>query len=198
MASLFVALGASAAGATSAASALGTIASIGGTVISALGQIQAGKMAAYQGEQEKVNREHAAKQMEIDADLLVAEGQHKAKQHKRQKDLALSELQNKSAASGFDPLSGNTDEIDTNIREWGEYQAAAAMANAQAQGQRRKEGATMERISGDAAAKAGKFQKQASYGEAAGTLFGGMARVSRFGSTGQSRSYSGVMTGDYT
>lgn len=137
--------------------AIGAIASLAGTVVSAVGTIAAGQAAKTQAEWQAQQHEVAAKEEKASAFKQAQELTHK-------RDVTLSRFQAVNAASG---LSGGED-IAAEIAGYGSYQADLARAA----GLMRER----DRLNAAAASRAtGRAQQVGSYFSAGGTILGGLA-----------------------
>ncbi len=193
--------------------AITAIATIGGTAMSALGTIAAGKSAQQAGmmrQAEAIAKGKAAQQAaEFQAKQLDAKGkeefaasQVEAEELRRRKALALSEVQTKAAAGGFSATDPSTLAIADEIARYGTIQQQMAQFG----GASRREGlegqARGERYSGAEALRAGtaegafaawegKAKRKASYYDAGATILGGISSLAgKYDTGGSTRSTS--------
>ena len=159
--------------------ALGAIASLAGTVVSAAGTIAAGKQA-------QANANWQALEQERQAKAEQASAQREAQQLERRKDLALSRHQAVAAASGLSASDPTSLDIRGEIEEYGTMQQQLAQYG----GRDRRAGleaqATATRLEGDLAAKRARSS-------AIGTILGGIGGLARYstGGGGRASSYYG-------
>ncbi len=155
-------------GTASAATTIGTVATLFSTGISALGTIAAGKQAQREAENE-------AAQLDIRANVKMAEGQRRGFEHKRRTQLALSALTNRAAASGFTATDPTALDLTEEIATYGSYQQQLAAYGGET-GQASDRGlAQAKRISGAAARRGSRYG-------AFGTIMGGVSTMAgRYG-----------------
>jgi hypothetical protein len=151
------------AGLGSALSAISSIATVAGTLISAQGTIAAGK-----AQQQAANYEAA--QLDIKAKEEQAAAQREAEQLRRRKELALSSLQTRAAASGFSATDPTASRLAGEVAEYGTLQEQAAMYG----GTSRRAG-----LEGQAAATraSGAAARQGASYRAAATIIGGISTL---------------------
>jgi hypothetical protein len=150
---------------------LATIASIAGTVVSAVGTIAAGRAQKQQADYQAAHDEVKAKQEQ-------AEGQRDALDKAREKRFALSRLQSRAAASGFMASDPTTLDLTGEIAKYGTYQQQLAAYG----------GATRSRdfqVSAESARMRGRAAMQGARFDALGTILGGVSSMfSKFGRYG--------------
>ena len=159
--------------------AIGAVASLVGSIVSAAGTVAAGKAQQQAAEYE-------AKQLDIKAKNEQAAAQREANELTRRRDLAVSTLQTRAAQSGFTATDPTALALQDEITRYGTYQSQVAQFG----GEDRRAGyeakAETRRLEGRAA------RIGASYA-AAGTILGGIGGLAKGfgggGSSGGSPSY---------
>ncbi len=155
-------------GTASAATTIGTVATLFSTGISALGTIAAGKQAQREARFE-------AAQLDIKANEEMAAGQKRGLEHKRRTQLALSALTNRAAASGFTATDPTALDLTEEIATYGTFQQQLAQYGGESRQTGLRDSAQAKRISGAAA-------KRGSYYGAGGTILGGISTMAeRYG-----------------
>lgn len=138
---------------------IATIASIGGTIVSAIGTIAAGNA------QRRAANFQAA-QLEQQAGQELAASQREAYEYQRNKDLALSRQQAVAGASGLSATDPSVLFLAGETAGRGRYQEEMALYTGKARQQGFQNQAKATRLSGQAAAQGAMF-------DAAGTILGG-------------------------
>lgn len=128
---------------------IATIVSVGSSIASGLGQMQAGKAA-------KANANFQAAQLEQQAGQEVASAQRVAIEERRRAGIAMSNAQAASAASGGGASDPTVLKITGDIAKQGEYNALSALFEGEEKARGLRLGATTSRMEGKQAAKAGK------------------------------------------
>jgi hypothetical protein len=148
--------------------ALATIASIAGTVVSAIGTIAAGKAQARAAEYE-------AAQLDVRGKEERAGAQREALEKKRETKLALSRHQAVTAASGLGTVDPTVTDQLGEIAEYGTYQQQLAQYGGDSRARELDYQARATRMSG-------KTQMRGAMYSAAGTILGGASTMfNRFG-----------------
>jgi len=137
-----------------------TLASIGGSILSGLGQMQAGKAA-------KANANFQSAQMEQQAGQERASSQREAIALRRQSAIMQSNAQAASAASGGGATDPTVLNITGNLAREGEYNALSALFAGEERARGQKLQAASTRIEGKQAQKQG-------YSGGAATIIGGI------------------------
>lgn len=150
---------------------------VGGTLLSAYGQIQQGQAADAMGKANQQSAEFSAKQMEINAGQERASAQRKMLEEGRKKNMALSRAQAVAAASGGGTLDPSIVDIMGDLEAEGEYNKRAALFEGEQRAQDLESGAMVQRYQGSMSRMAGKAEKKSSYVAAAGSLFKGGGQV---------------------
>lgn len=152
-------------------STIGTVAAIGGSVLSGLGQIQAGKAA-------NVNAKFQAAQLEQQAGQERASSQRVAIEERRRAAIASSNAQAAAASSGGGATDPTVLNITGGIAEQGEYNALSALFEGEERARGLNLQATSRRMEGKQARKAG-------YISGASTIIGGAgnALMAKYGPT---------------
>lgn len=138
---------------------LATIASVGGSVLSGLGQIQAGKAA-------NVNAKFQAGQLEQQAGQERASAQRVAIEQRRRATIANSNATAAAAASGGGATDPTILDITEDIAGQGEYNALSALFEGEEKARGLKLQAASTRMQGKQAQRAG-------YISGASTIIGG-------------------------
>lgn len=127
---------------------IATVASVGGSVLSGIGQIQAGKAA-------NVSADFQAKQMEQRAGQERASSQRVAIEERRRAAIAGSNAQAAAAASGGGATDPTVLNIQGGIAGQGEYNALSALFEGEEKGRGLELQATSARMEGKQAKRAG-------------------------------------------
>lgn len=127
---------------------IATVASVGGSVLSGLGQIQAGKAA-------NVSAKFQAAQLEQRAGQERASSQRVALEERRRASIASSNAQAAAAASGGGATDPTVLNIQGGIAGQGEYNALSALFEGEEKGRGLELQATSTRMEGKQAKKAG-------------------------------------------
>ena len=141
------------------------IASLAGTVVSAVGTIASGQAQQQAAEFE-------AQQLDIRAKQEFAASQAEAQEIERNKQLVLSRQQAVAAGSGFGADDPTVTQIAAETAGYGDEMKAAALASGQMRRQSAEYAAAAARASGQSAATG-------SYFAAGGTILGGFANAFR-------------------
>lgn len=127
---------------------IGLIASVGGSVLSGLGQMQAGKAA-------NANAKFQAAQMEQQAGQERASSQREAIAQRRQANIMRSNAQAAAAASGGGATDPTVLNITGNLAKEGEYNALSALFEGEERARGLNLQATTTRMEGKQAKKQG-------------------------------------------
>jgi hypothetical protein len=144
-------------------STIGTIATIGSTVLGVAGALQ-------QGEQAKTAAAYEAEQLRQRSNEELAIGQRRMFAARQQKENALSTLAARSAQSTGDTTDANVLNLGGEIENRGETQALMEFYRGQTASDRSKDAAS-------AAIYKGKAAQQASYFKAGGTILDGFGSL---------------------
>ncbi len=139
---------AAATAAAPAASTVATAATIGGSIVSGLGQIQAGRAA-------NISSKFQAAQAQQQAGQQRAAGQRAAIEERRKTDIALSRGQAVAAASGGGALDPTVLKLMGGVAQQGEYNALSALFESEEAARGLELGAAAKRMEGKQAKKAG-------------------------------------------
>lgn len=148
MAELLLTAAAAASAAAPTLSTIGTIASVGGALVSGLGAMQQGKAA-------KVNANFQAKQMEQQAGQDRAYAQRVAIEKRREANVAISNAQARGAASGGGATDPTVLNITGALAQQGEYNALSALFSGEERARGQELQASATRMEGKQAKKAG-------------------------------------------
>lgn len=151
---------------------IATLASVAGTVVSAVGTIAAGQAAER-------DAEFAAQQLDIQAKDEFAAAQREAEEIRRNKELVISRQRALAGASGFSPTSDDYVALEAETAGFGKLQELSALAA----GQMRRRNTEYQAASTRAT---GKAQKTGSYYQAGGTILSGFGNIfqQKYGNNG--------------
>lgn len=152
---------------------------VGGTILSAAGQVQQGYAAEAAAKAQAQALEYQKSQMEVNAGQERAMAQRRAIEESRQKRLAQSALQARSAAGGGGTLDGSVVEIFGDLEEEGQYNANVALYEGEERARDLESGATLKQYEADQERRAGKYARQSSFLQAGATLLSGASSASR-------------------
>lgn len=141
---------------------IATIASVGGSIVSGLGQMQAGKAA-------KVNADFQARQMQQQAGQERAASQRVAIEKRREATIAQSRAQAVAAASGGSATDKTVLDITSGIAAQGEYNALSALFEGEEAARGYNLGATSATMQGKQAKKSGMIGGMATIAGGVGT-----------------------------
>ena len=153
---------------------LGTVATIAGTAISAMGQIAAGKAAAARGAQQREVARFQAEQGRRQGKLAFRNAQERSKQRREQLRFALARQEAVDAAGGFDPAGVGAQARGEALFKAGTLAAFNEIDSGFIKRQQLETGATIRELEGDAAFQAGQTQQSAFNTAAFGTVIGGV------------------------
>lgn len=174
-----LAIPAAIAAATPALSTIGTVATIGSTILGTVGALNAGQQA-------KTASQYEAAQLQQRANEDLAVGQKKMFAARQQKDNALSTLAARSAQSSGDTTDANVLDLGGEIENRGEAQALMEFYRGQTAADRGRDAAAAAIYKGQAA-------QQASYFKAGSTILDGFTSLAgRYGRRGSSRFGGGI------
>lgn len=142
---------------------IATIASVAGTVVSAVGTIAAGQAAAR-------DAEFQAQQLDIQAKDEFAASQREAEEIRRNKELVLSRQQALASASGMGATDDSIVSLAAETAGFGKYQELSALAAGAMRRRNAEYGAASARATGQA-------QKTGALFQAGGTILGGFGNV---------------------
>lgn len=175
---------------------IGPALSVGGTLISAQGQRQAGKTAAAQGaaaaQNERVAAEFEARQADYLAGQALAGSQLEAREQRKAAALLASKALARAAASGAGASDPTVVDILSEIYSEGAYRSALALYEGQESARSLNVAATARRLGGSSAASArqaeGESIARASNLSMFSTLLrGGTSLLDQFGTPGKTK-----------
>lgn len=147
-----------------ASSWIGPALSVGGTLISAQGQQQAGKTAAAQGSaaaaNERVAAEYEARQADYLAGQALATSQLEAREQRKAAALLASKALARAAASGAGASDPSVVDILSDLYAEGAYRSALALYEGQEQARSYGVAAQARRLGGSSAAAARQAEGQ--------------------------------------
>lgn len=137
---------------------LGTAVSVGGTLLQAYGQNQAGKAAQSQAEAQAANQRTAAEYEARQADYLagqsIAASHYEAREQRKAAALLASKALASAAGSGAGASDPTVVDILNGIYSEGAYRSALALYQGQEQARAYNVSATARRVSGQSGASA--------------------------------------------
>lgn len=158
---------------------------IGGTLMSAKGQMDAGAAAAKQGAQEQAAANYQGAILDQQAGQTQASSQLQAVNTRRQAGLVNSRAQAVAAASGAGATDPTVLGVQGQITREGEYSALTSLFNGEEQARGLESQAALTRYSGRARAEAGQARQSAAQYQAFGTILqGGGSLYTKYGPMG--------------
>ena len=158
---------------------------VGGTILSAAGQVQAGWAADANAKAQQQALEYQAKQAEINAGQERASAQRRAMEERRQAGLASSRAKALAAAGGGTLLDPSVVNIMGDLAAEGEYNADVAMYEGEERARDLETGAQLRRYEGYMERAAGRQEKRSGYLSAGATVLKGRSSLmSKYGGGG--------------
>ena len=155
---------------------------VGGTLLSAYGQIQQGNAAAAMGKAQQQADEYQASQMKVQAGQERAAGQRRAYEERRKGELVMSKAQAQAAASGSSSLDPSIIDIMGDLESETQYNVDVTNYESEDRARDLETGASLKSYEGQMAKAAGKMQKRSSTIAAAGSLLkGGSTLMEKYG-----------------
>lgn len=150
---------------------------VGGTLLSAWGQVQAGNAAEQAGRNAQVAADYQASQLERNAGQERAMAQRKAIEEARKKRMAQSRAQALVAAQGGGSLDPSVVDLMGDLEAEGQYNFDMALQQGEESARDMETGAQLKRYEGRQALAAGKAEKRSATIAAAGSLLKGGSSI---------------------
>ena len=158
---------------------------IGGSVLSAANQMNAGKAAVNEGKAIQASKEYEAQQMMVNAGQARATSQRKALAEQKRTRFVQSALQARAAASGGGALDPTIMDLTGDIAQEGDYRRRVALYEGDDATRVYQSGANLKRWEGEQAVRAGEVKRRSAGMGAAATLLSGFAAATAFGKWGE-------------
>lgn len=165
---------------------------VGGTLLQAYGQYQAGEAAQQAARAEQQQLDAQARQMRINAGQERASAQRKMIETSRQKRLMQSKAIAMNAAGGGDTMDAGVIDILGDLEAEGSYNANVALYEGEDRARDLEYGANLKNYEGEMARMGGKMEKQAANIRAVSTLVKGSSSMAdKYGDSSSNIAWNG-------